>query len=101
MVGDRLPGVADVCNGAVYAGVYAKIGLELTVLLPGGHLRLGSGGIREGRLAETSPPGALVQRAAVFLCWGLDLTGRCPLLPQKTEGLPKRAPDVPQATRCS
>ena len=47
-------------------------------------------------LADMSP-GALVQRAAVFLCWGLDVTGRSPLLPQQTEG-PQHEPDVPQAT---
>ena len=40
-------------------------------------------------------PGALVQRAAVFPCWGLDVTGRSPLLPQQTERLQTRARRAP------
>ena len=46
----------------------------------------GSGRMHVKHLADMSP-GALVQRAAVFPRWRLDLTGRSPLLPQRTERL--------------
>ena len=45
--------------------------------------------------SQTRPPGALAQRAAVFPCWGLSLTGRCPLLPQQTERPQTRARRAP------
>ena len=85
-----------VCNGAVYAGdIEPASRLTRCFGQPGLCFSLfGSGGMRVRGLVDMSP-GALVQRAAAFPRWGLDVTGRSPLLPQQTERPQTRARRAP------